>query len=59
MFYVFVDAVIREWLCWMLDKEAAHSRFEQASRERVFFLLMMGGLDHKTPFGCRAPLPFL
>jgi hypothetical protein len=35
MFNVCVDAVIREWLCWTLGKEATQGRFEEASREIV------------------------
>ncbi len=56
MFNVCVDAVIREWLRRMMDKEAAHGRFAEASREIVAFLLTTGWLDQETPSGCRAPL---
>ena len=55
MFIVCVDAVIREWLCWMLGKEAAQGRFEETSREIVAFLLMTGWLDREIPSGCRVP----
>ncbi len=58
MFYVCVDAVIREWLLRTIDKEAAHGRFAGASREIVVFLLMTGWLDQETPSGCRAPSMF-
>ncbi len=39
MFNVCVDAVIREWLWRMIDKEAAHGRFANASREIVAFFV--------------------
>jgi hypothetical protein len=39
MFNVCVDAVIREWLWRMIDKEAAHGRFAGASREIVTFFV--------------------
>jgi hypothetical protein len=39
MFNVCVDAVIREWLWRMIDKEAAHWRFAGASREIVVFFV--------------------
>jgi hypothetical protein len=39
MFNVCVDAVIREWLCWLLGEEATQGRFEEASREIVAFFV--------------------
>jgi hypothetical protein len=39
MFNLCVDAMIREWLCQMLGKEAAQGRFEEASREIVAFFV--------------------
>jgi hypothetical protein len=39
MFNVCVDAVIREWLCWMINEEAASGVFFEVSREiEAFFL---------------------
>ena len=35
MFNVCVDAVIREWLRWMLSEEATHGEFGEASRQIV------------------------
>jgi hypothetical protein len=55
MFNVCVDAVIREWLWMTMNKEAAHGRFAEASREIVAFLLTMAWSDQETPSGCRAP----
>ncbi len=39
MFNACVNAVIREWLQRMIDKEAAHGRFAGASREIVAFFV--------------------
>ncbi len=39
MFNVYVDAVIREWLCWLINKEAASGVFSEACREIVAFFV--------------------
>jgi hypothetical protein len=42
MFNVCVDAVIREWFCRTIDKEAAHGEFAVACREIVAFFVDNG-----------------
>ncbi len=42
MFNVCVDAVIREWLCWMIDKEAAGRVFSVVCKEVVAFFVNNG-----------------
>jgi hypothetical protein len=54
-FNVCVDAVIREWLCWMLGKEAAQGRFEETSREIVAFFFDNRLVRSRILSGCRVP----
>ncbi len=42
MFNVCVDAVIREWLCRMIDEEAAGGVFSEACRESIAFFVNNG-----------------
>jgi hypothetical protein len=50
MFNVCVDAVIREWLCWTINKEAAAGRvFSEVCREIIAFFVdngLVGSRDH-------------
>jgi hypothetical protein len=49
MFNVCVDAVIREWLCWTINKEAAGGVFSEACREIIAFFVddgLVGSRDH-------------
>jgi hypothetical protein len=59
MFNVCVDAVIREWLCWMLGKEAAQGRFEEASREIVAFFVDDGLVRSRNPVWLQSALQVL
>jgi hypothetical protein len=49
MFNVRADAVIREWLWRMIDKEAAHGRFAGASREIMAFFVDNGLVGSRDP----------
>jgi hypothetical protein len=49
MFYVCVDAVIREWLCRTINKEAAGRVFSEVCREIIAFFVnnrLVGSRDH-------------
>jgi len=55
-FNVCVDAVIREWLCRMLGKEATQGRFEEASREIVVFFVDDGLVRSRDPVWLQSAL---
>jgi hypothetical protein len=56
MFNVCVDAVIREWLWRMMDKEAAHGRFVEASRKIVAFFVDNGLVGSRDPIWLQSAL---
>jgi hypothetical protein len=49
MFNVCVDAVIREWLRRMMNEEATHGIFAEASREIVAFFVDDGLVGSRDP----------
>jgi hypothetical protein len=49
MFNVCVDAVIREWLCRTINKEAASGVFSEACREIVAFFVDDGLVGSRDP----------
>jgi hypothetical protein len=49
MFNVCVDAVIREWLCWMINEDAASGVFSEACREIVAFFFDNGLVGSRDP----------
>ena len=57
MFNVYVDSVMREWLCQTLEEEAAHGRFKQASRDKLAFFVDDRLVESRNP-GCKEPLTF-
>jgi hypothetical protein len=59
MFNVCVDAVIREWLQRTMDKEAAHGRFAEASREIVAFFVDDGLVGSRDPVWLQSALDVL
>jgi hypothetical protein len=59
MFNLCVDAVIREWLCQTLGKEAAQGRFEEASREIVACFVDDGLVGTRNPVWLQSALQVL
>jgi hypothetical protein len=49
MFNVCVDAVIREWLCWMINKDTTSGVFSEACREIVAFFVDDGLVGSRDP----------
>jgi hypothetical protein len=56
MFNVCVNAVIKEWLWRMIDKEAAHGTFEGVSREIVAFVVDNGLVGSRDPIWLQGTL---
>jgi hypothetical protein len=59
MFNVCVDAVIREWLRWTMNEEAAHGIFADASREIVVFFVDDGLVRLRDPVWLQGALDVL
>jgi hypothetical protein len=59
MFNVCVDVVIREWLRRMMNKEAAHGIFTEASREIVAFFVDDGLVGLRDPVWLQGALDVL
>jgi hypothetical protein len=59
MFNVCVDAVIREWLRWMIDKEAAGGFFSVACKEIVAFFVDNGLVGSRDPIWLQSALDIL
>jgi hypothetical protein len=59
MFNVCVDAVIREWLWRMMNKEAANGIFAEASREIVAFFVDNGLVRSRDPIWLQVTLDIL
>jgi hypothetical protein len=59
MFNVCVNAVIREWLWRMIDDEAMHGRFAEASREIVAFFVDDGLVGSRDPIWLQSALDVL
>ncbi len=59
MFNVCVDAVIREWLCWTTNKEAASGVFSEACREIVAFFIDNGLVGSRDPIWLQSAMDIL
>jgi hypothetical protein len=59
MFNVSVDAVIREWLWRMMDKEAVHGRFAETRREIVAFFVGNRLVGSRDPIWLQSALDIL
>ncbi len=59
MFNVCVDAVIREWLYWMIDEEAACRVFSVACKEIVAFFVDDGLVGSRDPIWLQSALDIL
>ena len=59
MFNVCDDAVIREWFCWTIDKEAPHGEFAVACREIVVFFVDNGLVGSRNPIWLQRALDIL
>ena len=59
MFNVCVDAVIREWLRWTINDEAANGVFSEACREIVAFFVDDGLVGSRDPVWLQGALNVL
>ena len=59
MFNVCVNAVIREWFCWTIGKEAIHGEFAVVCREIVAFFVDDGLVGSRDPIWLQRALNIL
>jgi hypothetical protein len=59
MFNVCVDAVIREWLYWTINKEVASGVFSTACREIIAFFVDDGLVESRDHVWLQSPMGIL
>jgi hypothetical protein len=59
MFNVCVDAVIREWFCWTINKDAASGVFSEECREIVAFFVDDGLVGSRDPIWLQSAMEVL
>ncbi len=59
MFNVCVDAVIRKWLCWTINKEATSGVFSEGCKEIVAFFVNDGLVGSRDPIWLQSAIDIL